>query len=307
MLDWTGMRDFLAVAEAGSLSAASKRLSVSQPTVGRRIAQLEDRLGTPLFIRTPKGLDLTDTGELILDHTRRMEEEAHAVERLVTGQEASLTGNVRLSTIEAIGSEWLIQNLKPFRERYPDIQMEVHIDSQPVDLLRGEADIAIRLMNAGHADLITKKVATMGWGLYASKEYLAQHGTPKDFDELQNHKVVSPSLKIVEDVKSFIQIPDYHKAQTVFRSNNFLTLLNAVREGFGIGVHAPLNADRCDNLVRLFPEFTVLKMDLLMVMHPDLRRSARVRATWEFLSDLFRKNRALLAGEVKPVKTNEKA
>ena len=294
------MRDFLAVAEAGSLSAASKRLSVSQPTVGRRIALLEDRLGAPLFIRTPKGLDLTDTGELILDHTRRMESEAHAVERLINGREATLSGNVRLSTIEPIGSHWLIQNLKPFRERYPDIQMEVHIDSQPVDLLRGEADIAIRLMNAGHADLITKKVGSLSWGLYASEEYLELNGTPKDLADLENHKVVSPSLKIVEDVKSFIQIPNYHKAKTVFRSNNFLTLLNATREGIGIGVHVPINADSCSNLVRLFPEVTVLEMDLLMVMHPDLRRSARVRATWEFLSDLFKKNRAVLAGKSAP-------
>lgn len=301
------MQDFLAVAEDGSLSAASKKLHVSQPTVGRRIASLEERLGTPLFIRTPQGLNLTDTGELILGHARRMEEEAHAVERLVNGREASLSGNVRLSTIEPIGSDWLVHNLVPFRARYPDIQLEVHIDSQPVDLLRGEADIAIRLMNAGHAELITKKVATMSWGLYASREYLARYGMPKDLADLENHKVVSPSLKIVEDVKSFIQIPNYHKAQTVFRSNNFLTLLRATEEGIGIGVHPPLNADRCSNLVRLFPQVTVLEMDLLMVMHPDLRRSARIRATWEFLSDLFRENRALLAGKAAPAASSSVA
>lgn len=300
MLDWTGMRDFLAVAEEGSLSAASKRLAVSQPTVGRRIAQLEDRLGAPLFIRTPRGLDLTDTGELILDHTRRMESEAHAVERLINGQEATLSGNVRLSTVDAIGTDWLIQNLGQYHERYPGIQLEVHIDSNPVDLLRGEADIAIRLMNAGHADLITKKVATMAWGLYASREYLAQHGTPETLEDLENHNVLLPSQKIVEDVKSFIRIPNFHKAKTVFRSNNFIALLNATREGFGIGVHPPVYAETHENLVRLFPEIAVVEMDVLMVMHPDLRRSARVRATWDFLSELFRRDRTLLAGETEP-------
>lgn len=122
---------------------------------------------------------------------------------------------------------------------------------------------------------------------------------PKDINELEKHDVILPSHKIVEDVKSFIRIPDFHKARCVFRSNSFLALLNATHEGFGIGVHSSNYASRCDNLVRLFPEVTVLEMDVLMVMHPDLRRSARIRAAWDFLSELFQRDRAMLAGEAK--------
>ncbi len=297
MIDWTGMRDFLAVAEDGSLSAASKRLFVSQPTVGRRIAQLEERLGTPLFIRTPKGLNLTDTGELILDHARRMEEEAHAVERLVTGQEVSLSGTVRISTVEAIGAEWLVQNMLPFRALSPDITLEIHIDSNNVDLLRGEADIAIRLLQPGQADLISKKVATMASGMYASREYLDRKGTPTSIDDLPGHDFVLPSLKLIEDIQSLVRIPIDHHSNTVFRSNSFVALLNATRFGYGIGVHTPLYAQYCPDLVRLLPDVTVIEMDVFMVMHPDLRRSARIRAVWEYLGDLFKKNCALLAGE----------
>jgi DNA-binding transcriptional LysR family regulator len=300
MLDWTGMRDFLAVAEEGSLSAAAKRLEVSQPTVGRRIAQLEERLGAPLFIRTPKGLDLTDTGELILDHTRRMEEEAHAVERLVTGQEASLSGTVRVSTVEAIGVEWLVQNMLPFRALYPDITLEIHIDSNTVDLLRGEADIAIRLMRPGQADLISKKVATMASGMYASQDYLARKGAPASVDDLPDHDFVLPTLKLIEDVQSLVRIPIDQKHNTVFRSNSFIALLNATRFGYGIGVHTPLYAQYCPELVRLLPEITVIEMDVFMVMHPDLRRSARIRAVWDFISTLFQQNREMLMGKAEP-------
>ncbi len=300
MLDWSGMRDFLAVAEEGSLSAAAKRLEVSQPTVGRRIAQLEERLGAALFIRTPKGLDLTDTGELILDHTRRMEEEAHAVERLVTGQEASLSGTVRISTVEAIGAEWLVQNMLPFRALYPDLTLEVHIDSNTVDLLRGEADIAIRLMQPGQADLISKKVATMASSMYASRDYLERKGVPTSLEDLPDHDFVLPSLKLIEEVQSLVRIPTDHKRNTVFRSNSFIALLNATRFGYGIGVHTPLYAQYCPELVRLLPEITVIEMDVFMVMHPDLRRSARIRAVWDYISTLFHRNRDMLMGKSEP-------
>lgn len=297
MLDWTGMQDFLAVAVAGSLSGAAKKLNVSQPTVGRRIAQLEDRLGAPLFIRAPHGLDLTETGELILGHARRMEEEAHAVERLVTGQEADLSGTVRISTVEAIGAEWLITALLPFRTSHPGITTEVHIDSNAVDLLRGEADIAIRLMNGGQADLITKKVATMGWGIYASQEYLDRKGMPGDIADMSAHDFVLPSMKDVEHIASRLKIPNHNKGKAVFRSNSFLALLNATRSGYGIGVHTPLYADRCPELIRLFPEVTALEMEILLVMHPDLRRSARIRAVWDHLAEAFRRDRAVFSGE----------
>lgn len=298
MLDWTGMQDFLAVAETGSLSGAAKKLKVSQPTVGRRVALLEGRLDAPLFVRTSRGLDLTETGELILDHARRMEYEAHAVERLVTGQESNLSGVVTISTIEPIGSHWLVREFLPFHETFPDITVAIHMDHNAVNLLRGEADIAIRMMGAGNqADLICKKVAVIRWFFYASKGYLARKGTPQTHDDFANHDIVTPTSNIVEMVDPILLVPKYKKGKTVFCSNSMATLFNATVDGYGIGIHTALSAQQDPDLVRLFPDTPALEMDVSLVMHPDLKRSARVRAAWDYLSELFRRDRALLLGE----------
>ena len=302
MLDWTGMRDFLAVAEEGSLSAAAKKLKVSQPTMGRRIAQLEDRMGATLFVRTPRGLDLAEAGELILDHARRMENEAHAVERLLTGREAGLTGSIKISTIDTIGAGWLVQEFLPFRDRYPDISVEIHTDPHVVDLLRHEADIAIRLFASDQGDLITKTVAQIHWGFYASRDYIRRHGMPQSFDDLQNHTTVATSEKMYQMIEPIFKVPEFKKGKVAFRSNNMTAHLNATRAGYGIGVHTALMVKDAPELVRIFPDVTVLELDVMLVTHPDLKRSARVRAGWEFLSDLFRRNRKLLLGEAEPGK-----
>ncbi|TNF97858.1 MAG: LysR family transcriptional regulator, partial [Gammaproteobacteria bacterium] len=141
-MDWRALQDVVAVAETGSLSAAARRLNVSQPTVGRRIEQLELQLGAVLFNRTAQGLSLTKVGENIINHARRMEEEALAIERTASGANQQLQGNVRISLIEDLGIGWLPEKLKAFHAQFPQLSIDVNIDNRDVNLLRREADIA---------------------------------------------------------------------------------------------------------------------------------------------------------------------
>ena len=178
-MDWRALQDVVTVAETGSLSAAARRLNVSQPTVGRRIEQLEEQLGALLFNRTARGLVLTKVGEGILGHAKQMEEGALAIERIATGANQELQGNVRISLIEDLGIQWIPQKLNEFHKEFPQLAIEVNIDNRNVDLLRREADIAIRLARPEQADLICRKAGMLHFGLYASQSYLDEYGIPE--------------------------------------------------------------------------------------------------------------------------------
>lgn len=302
MLDWTALRDFLAVAEAGSLSAAAKRLRVSQPTVSRRIAALETDLEARLFNRTPRGLELTEAGETILEHARRMDQEALAVARAATGTDSGLEGTVRLSATEGIGVEWLTRELSAFRDAYPGIRVELLIDNAAANLLRREADIAVRLFRPQQADLIARRVGHHVLGLFAAAEYLARRGTPARVEELAAHDIVGYDESIGHVAQAKWLLRHVSAEQLVFRSNSLLSQLQATRAGIGIGTHSALIGNRDPGLVRVLPEIDVTRQDIWLVTHPDLRRSARIRAMFDFLAELITTHRAELAGETEPVR-----
>ena len=157
-MDWSILRDFIAVAETGGLSQAARRLRVSQPTLSRRIAALEEQLKAQLFQRTPRGLSLTDAGEHVLVGARRVEEEALAIERQADAAQQTLTGTVRLTVTESLGALWLPQKLAAFHAQYPGVCVEVLVDNRAANLVRREADIAIRLFRPDQPDLIARHV-----------------------------------------------------------------------------------------------------------------------------------------------------
>ena len=293
MLDWTSVRDFLAVAEQGSLSAAARDLRVSQPTLGRRITALEEQLGAELFIRGPRGLDLTPTGEAILERAKAMREEALSLERLATGNDQSLTGLVRLSVTEAIGVEWLSEQLAPFIRRFPQITIEVSIDNAAADILRRQADIAVRMFDPTEPDLIARRLGVMRFGLYASRDYLATHGAPRSEKDLKEHRFVLPDERLISIVrKDWLDTRPYEE-RAAFRSNSAIAINTALMAGYGIGLQSALLAWRCDNLVRVLPKVEYPPPSMWLVTHSDLRRSARIRATYSFLRELFEENRRL--------------
>ena len=193
--DWADIKLFLAIHDCGSLVAASEALGLTQPTVGRRLAAMEERLGTPLFVRAGRRMQLTEAGAGILEGARRMEREMLAIERSLDVHSTALCGEVTISATEGTGTDWLSPVLLDFHRQYPDIVIKMHIDGRPVDLLHREADLALRLGRPTQPALIARHLANLGFGLYASPEYLRRAGTPESVGELGAHDMVGLDMR----------------------------------------------------------------------------------------------------------------
>ncbi len=176
--DWTLMRSFLAVLERGSLLAAARHLGSSQPTVGRHVAELERQLGMVLFERTGRGLVPTQVALSIADHARAMADNADAISRVLTGQSKQLAGAVRITAVQTVAGHLLPPILARLRAQEPGIAIEVVASNAISNLLRREADIAIRMVRPDQGSLITRHIADSTVGAYAHGDYLRRRGVP---------------------------------------------------------------------------------------------------------------------------------
>ena len=296
MFNWDDLKYFLAMADEGSLSAAARKLKVSQPTLSRRLTALEENIGSDLFARTRTGLEMTAIGEQLIEHARHMRDDVYSIERMITGHDSSLQGNVVISCIEILGADWLVRHTRPFREQFPGITVEFKIENATSDLLRREADIAIRMFRPVQNDLIAKRTGTMKYGYYASKKYIEKHGMPESTKDLENHEFILPHDEILAHTNKFGKRPFHPRGNIAFRSNNLISLASAVREGFGIGAYSCIMADGDPNLVRLFDDLVVFSSDIWLVSHAELRRSARIRVMYDFLGDLFARHAPAFEG-----------
>lgn len=295
MNNWSDYPILLAVAESGNLTAAGRKLGMSQPTVGRRIRALEDHFGTPLLRREDGTLMPTSFGQSMLDHIRRMQDEASAIDRSSATLEDSLAGVVRLSATEGIGTSWLPAVLQSFRQNHPDILIDMGIGFRQYNLAQREADIAVRWMSPGDQNsLIGRKVATATFGLFASPEYLARKGRPQSLEDLSNHDGVIAT--IMDDKPLWIMDKNgqaHHLPERVtFRTNSIWAFDEAINTGYGIGALPVFGG--CANFMnveRVLPNISQQE-DIFLVAHEDLRRSARIRAVFDFLVDAFAQDAA---------------
>lgn len=296
MLNWDDLKYFLVMTEQGSLSAAAKKLGLSQPTLSRHLSTLEEAAGAEIFSRTRSGLQLTALGEKMVQYAQDMRDEVHGLERLITGNDTSMSGTVVVSCIESIGAEWLVQNTRPFHDQNPDITVDFKLTNASTDLLRREADIALRLYRPMQNDLVAKKTVSVNYGLYASKEYIDKYGMPLTARDLKYHKQILPHDDILAMLSKYNRssVPDRTKA--TFRSNSFSALSAAVKAGYGIGAQSCLLAAQDPDLVRIFDDKVIYSADLWLVSHPELRRSARIRAMYDYLGDILMTNAKQFAG-----------
>ena len=294
-LNWSYLRDFLVVCDSGSLSAAARQLGVSQSTLTRRIAALEEDLRAELFRRSPQGLELTEAGEAMVEPARQMEQGAQAVELAVSGRDLSPAGLVRITATDGLATEWLTPALAKLHRQKPLIDFELITRTNTMDLLRREADIAIRLGRPRQDELVARQVGTLVLGLYASRDYLDEHGTPTEVADLAEHQGIAFDEGDLYSGSGGVLNRMLGEAHISYRANTTVAQLAALRAGLGIGCQSCFIANRDPKLVRLIPDHT-LELDVWLVTHPGLRRSARIRAVFDFLVEELIASRELFAG-----------
>lgn len=283
MDDWSDYLVCLAVAEAGSLTAAANELGVSQPTVTRRLQSLETRLGEPIFDREHGQSRLTPLGEKIISHAKRMRDEASAIQRAAVAHDQSLSGLVVVSASEGLGADWLPRALVTFQRANPNIGVEITIKNHPANLVDREADIALRWNGPGtQQSLVGRRGATVGAGLYASREYIERAGEPAKVEDLADHDAVAWSMNDFFGWPSTAEGSPVLPRHTAFKANSPASHVSGLSAGYGVGVTSHRLARQCENLVRILPEFNS-SMDLWVVAHETVRRSARIRATYDHI------------------------
>lgn len=283
--DWADIRLFLAILDQGSLIAAAEYLGLTQPTVGRRLSAMEARFGTALFVRAGRRMQLTDAGKAILDSARRMEIEMLAIERNLEAQSTALCGEVTISATEGTGTEWLTPVLLDFHREYPEIMLNVQIESRAVDLIHREADIALRLGRPEQPELIARRLVTVGFGLYASQAYLDSAPPLRTLEDLSSHQRVglrTPGNR--ERMFEILPTADTLTGTYTYVSNSPAAQMVAVQAGFGIGMVSHRWAAMAGKLVRVLPGYNAAEIDLWLVTHEDLRHSARIRAAFDFIA-----------------------
>jgi DNA-binding transcriptional LysR family regulator len=278
-LDWEDLRAFRAVLRAGSLSAAARALGVTQPTMRRRLDALEQALGAALFTRAPTGLAPTEAARALADHADAMAAAAAALARAASADPAAMAGTVRITASEVIGAEVLPEMLAALQAAHPDLAVELQLSNLPQDLLRQEADIAIRMLRPAQDALVAKRIGAITLGLFAHPGYLARHGTPADLAALPRHRLIGPDRET-----TFLAalraggLPE----RMGLRTDSHLAQLAAIRAGAGIGIcQVPLG--RRYGLARVLPAAFRHELETWVVMHEDLRRTARVRTAFDHL------------------------
>ena len=280
MPDWDDLRSFLAIARHRTLSAAARAMGVQQPTMGRRLAALEQRLGTRLLQRTPDGFVLTREGEAALSHVERIEAEALAVAREVAGADVRLEGTIRLTTVETLAAFVLSPVLAQFRRTHKLVELEVVVNARSLSLLKREADVALRLARFEQADIVSRRVGRIGYGLYAARSYLELRGLPDWSRGAAGHDVVMTEqdyLHTPEMAWLRVVMPE---ARVSLASNSRLVQLHATLGGMGLACLANFVADDQPGLVRLDTPINAPpppKRDLWLGTHADLRHTPRIR------------------------------
>jgi len=281
--DWENQRAFLAVLRSGSLSAAARALGVAQPTVRRRLEALERSLGTALFTRSPSGLSPTETARALAPHVEAMDAAAAAFGRVSADDPVDIAGTVRITASEVVGAEVLPPMLAELRVRHPKLRVELVLSNRTQDLLRQEADIAIRMVRPAQAALVMKHVGSIELGLFATPDYLEAHGRPASVDELADFTLIGPD-RTADELRAITAVFGTAPAKLLaYRTDSHLAQLAAIRAGVGIGMcQAPL-AQRTPLLSRVLAGAFRHELPTWVVMHEDLARVPRIRAAFDHL------------------------
>ena len=279
--NWDDYRIFIALAEAGSLLQAGKNLSVQHSTVLRRINALEQRLGVRLFERLRSGYTLTVSGEHVLATVQHLKEAITNAELQVLGEDVKLSGSIKISTSDTIGYFWLPPYIKAFKEKYPEISLDVNITTRHINLSKREADIAIPAINQRPDYMIGRELQKIVFKLYAHQSYQATKVQPDDY---RVHNFLLPN-EAIGGIPVNHYIRKYIDAKQIAATSDKLSgLYQMCKQGLGIAALPSYVAEKDASLkcVGELPDSTQ-KNAIWLLTHPDLKNTARIKAFMEFM------------------------
>jgi len=282
--NWDLYRTFLAVLREGSLSGAARFLGLAQPTVGRHIDSLEQAVGFPLFTRSQHGLAATEAAVDLRPYAETLSSTAAALLRAASGQGCAVQGAVRVSASDVMGVEVLPPVLAELRERHPGLVIELVLSNAVEDLLRRDADIAVRMVEPRQEALTVRRLGAVTLGLHAHRRYLDRHGVPERLADLAAHSLIgfdreTPAIRSMLD-----RLPAFDRSQFALRADSDQAQLAAIRAGFGIGFCQAALARRDPDLVRVLPDAVELTLGTWLAMHENLKATPRCRAVFDALA-----------------------
>lgn len=277
--DWALYRSFLAILDEGSLSAAARVLGLTQPTLARHVDLLEAALGKRLFLRTPRGLSPTEAAEAMRPYVRSLAATSAAMLRAVA--EKGGGGTVRISASEVVGVERLPPILASIRAAHPSLALELVVSNAVEDLLRRDADIAVRMVDPDQQALVARRIGAVGLGLHARADYLARRGTPTSLGDLARFDLIGFDRETPAIRPLVARFPVFQRPNFALRTDSDVAQLAAIRAGLGIGI---CQTGLAGDLVRLLPEALAIDLPVWLVMHEDLRASPRCRLVFDALA-----------------------
>jgi DNA-binding transcriptional LysR family regulator len=290
-LDWNDLRYFLAVARGGSTLSASKELRVSQTTVARRIAALEESVGLTLFEKRPAGYAMTPSGEELLAHAEAVETAALGFDSAAARSTRDLSGIVRITTEEIFAVTLLAPLLRELHELHPEILIELDTAQTIRELGAGEADIALRSTTIEKGSgLVGRRLCVDDWTLYCSRDYAARHGVPGSLEELRNHALIGGGGgNLWRHYQAWLKSLGLEDRVAMHHASS-TGLLSGVRSGFGIAVLPCIVADAEPDLIRCLAPRTKHGRVMWLLTHERVRHAPRVRTVIDFLYERLRQH-----------------
>lgn len=283
--DWSLVRSLLAVLEQGSLLGAARQLQSSQPTIGRHMAELETQLGVALFDRTGRGLIPTEAALRLADAARVMQSGADQLARSVMGADRATAGTVRITASQPISCYALPPLLAQMRLYLPDVQVELVASNAVSNLLRREADIAIRMVQPKQASIVAKRVGKVTLKACAHQDYLRRRGIPRHPADLLSHDLIGGDHN--DDIlKGFAVLGiEARRESFAFRTDDLIVAWQAVRAGLGIGFVSEYQIRTDAAVVSILPKLEIAPIPVWLAVHKEVRTSTRIRAVYDFLSE----------------------
>jgi DNA-binding transcriptional LysR family regulator len=286
-LEWSLIQSFLAVIRSGSLSAAGRELMLSQPTVGRHITTLEEQLGAKLFQRLPRALVPTELATKLHPVAQDMAQAAAQLQLTAAGQAQDISGPVRITASEVVSTYVLPPILRDILNAHARIEIELVVSNSNENLLMREADIAVRMVRPTQNDLVMQKLAELPLGLFASRDYLDAHGTPRRYEDLADHLFIGYDRndQIIREMAAMGV--DVSPRDFRFRCDDQALHVQALLAGMGIGA-TQVGVASVLGLVQVLPDIPIRPLPMYLVAHNELSGSARVRRVFDMLAGALR-------------------